>query len=322
MEYNRVIALDPEFAPVYNNFAYFLSALERYPEAIKALQKYVELKPLEPNPHDSMGEIYLWMGDYENSIKEYSNALKLNPNFVSSLAGIGHNYVFKGEFEKARTKYGEMRVYALSVGDTNTAYFWEATSYLYEQKHDAAIAVLNEQVKFAGARKDIYMEPAIHDEIASIYIEKGEFDKALSEVAIERQLVMNPKFDSTTRQGYLRGFLMFEAGILARQGLRDQANTKLNEYLKAIEGINDPAMMRYYHASVGIASYFNKDYQTAVNELKQGDPFNQYNKYYLGLSYEKLGQIDLAKKVFAEIAKYNRNSMIYAFVRPAAMTKM
>jgi tetratricopeptide (TPR) repeat protein len=322
MEYNKVITLDPNFAAVYNNFAYYLSTLERYPEAIKALQKYAELKPLEPNPHDSMGEIYLWMGDYDNSMKEYSNSLILNPDFVASIAGLGHNLVLKGEFDKARLKYAEMRIHAHNVGDTNTASYWETVSYLYEKEHDAAIAVLSQQADFAKVRNDIYLETTIHDEIAIIYREKGDLDKAIGEVALERLLAMNPAIDSSTRQGILRGCLLLEGGIFARQGKPGQAMEKLSEYLKAIEGLNDPSLMRNYNTGIGIAAYFNKDYQSAVDHLEQGDQLNQYNKYYLGLAYEMTGQQDQAKKIFAEIARYNRNSMTYAIVRPAASTKM
>jgi tetratricopeptide (TPR) repeat protein len=321
-EYNKVIMLDPNFAAVYNNYAYFLSTLDRYPEAIRALQKYAELKPLEPNPHDSMGEIYLWMGDYDNSMKEYSNSLKLDSDFVASIAGLGHNHVLKGEFDKARIKYAEMLKHAHNVGDTNTSYYWEAVSYLHENKHDAAIAALGRQADFAKTGKNVYLEPTIHDEMAVIYREKNDLDKAIGEAALERQLAQNPAIDSSTRQGILRGCLLLESGIFARQGKPDQAREKLEEYLKAIEGMNDPSLMRNYHAGMGIAAYFNKDYQTAIDNLKLGDQLNQNNKYYLGLAYEMTGQKEQAKKIFAEIAKYNRNSMTYAIVRPAAMAKM
>jgi tetratricopeptide (TPR) repeat protein len=321
-EYNKTISLDPSFAAAYNNLAYFLARLGRYPEAVKALQKYVDLKPAEPNPHDSMGEIYLWMGDYDNSMKEYNSALKLDPDFVSSLAGLGHNLVFRGEFDKARAKYGEIRAFARSIADTNMAYYWEAVSYIHEKKLDDAISVLQQQINFARVNKDIYLEPGIHDEMAIIYREKGDYDKALTEVGLERQLAMKPEIDSVSRQGTLRGCLAMEAGILARQGKPDQARVKLDEYSKAVEGITDPAVIRSYHGSIGMAAFFGKDYQKAINELKQGDPLNQYNKYYLGLSYEMAGSKDLAKTVFSEIARYNRNGMVYAFVRPAASAKM
>jgi tetratricopeptide (TPR) repeat protein len=321
-EYHKTIAIDPNFAAAYNNYAYFLSRLGRYPEALDALKKYAELKPLEPNPHDSMGEIYLWMGDYTNSIKEYENSLKLNPRFVASIAGLGHNYVFKGEFEQARAKYSEMCTHAYSAGDTNTAYYWEATSYLYEKKYDAAIAVLQEQLSFIKARNDIYQEPNIHSNLAIVYREKGDFDKALGEAALERELAMNPGIESATRQGYIRDCLALQASILARQGKIDQAKAALAEYLKSIEGINDPALMRNYRGVSGVVAYFNKDYQGAIDELKQSDPANQYYRYYLGLSFELTGNNVQARKLFAEVASYNRNGLMYAIVRPLAAAKL
>ena len=321
-EYNKAISLDPNFAPAYNNLAYFLSTLDRYPEAIKALQKYVELKPLEPNPHDSMGEIYLWMGDYDNSFKEYSNALKLDPNFVSSLAGLGHNYVFKGEFDNARGKYNEMLAHAHNVSDTIMAYYWKTVSYVHEKNYDAAIGVLNDELGFAQARNDIYLIPDIHFNLATVYSEKGDFDKALDDVAVDRKLAMNPGIDSVSQKGYLRGCLLMETDILARQGKIDLASAKVAEFQKSIQEINNPALTRNNHGAAGIVAFYQKDYSTAINELKQSDPSDQYCKYYLGLSYDMSGQKDQAKKIFSEIAKYNRNGLDYAIVRPAALAKM
>ncbi|NIQ76958.1 MAG: hypothetical protein GTN93_02410, partial [Anaerolineae bacterium] len=63
----------------------------------------------------------LWMGDHTNSVKEFGRSLELDPNFVPSIAGIGHNLVFTKEFDKARLKYDEILDYAETTADTNTA---------------------------------------------------------------------------------------------------------------------------------------------------------------------------------------------------------
>ncbi len=321
-EYKMAISLDPAFAAAYNNYAYFLSRQERYLEAVTALKKYAELKPLEPNPHDSMGEIFLWMGDYANSTKEYENSLKLDPNFVASIAGLGHNLIFKGEFDNARAKYAEMLAHARSANDTVTANYWKAASYLYQTKYDEAMAVFKEQLKVAKARNDVYMEPNIHGYMATIYREKGDYDNALKELALERETAMNPAIESAPQQAYIRECLLEESGILARQGKPDLAKGKLDEYLKAIEGISNPALIRNYHGSAGILAFYSKDYQAAINDLEQANPNNQYYKYYLGLAYEQAGKKEQARKIFSEIAEYNHNGLDYAIVRPAAAAKI
>ena len=61
-EINVVTSLDPNFAPVYNMLGYAYANIKKYPEAISALKKYAELRPEDPNPHDSMGEIFLIIG--------------------------------------------------------------------------------------------------------------------------------------------------------------------------------------------------------------------------------------------------------------------
>jgi tetratricopeptide (TPR) repeat protein len=321
-EYRKVMTMAPDFAPVYNDYAYFLSRLGRYPEAIKSLQKYAELEPREANPHDSMGEIYLYMGDYPNSLKEYQNSLNLNPNFVASYAGLGHNLVFQGKYEDARAKYNDMRVHARSVSDTNMAFYWTSVSYIYEKKYDAAIGTFNDEMSFAQARNNIYLVPEIHFDLAVIYTDKGDLDKALNELALEREAAANQGIDSLSQKGYLRDCLRMEADILARQGKIDMADARLAEYQKAISGLNNPALMRYYHGAAGIIAYYKKDYPTAISELKQSDPQNQYHKYLLGLSYEAAGQNEQAKKAFTEIAKYNHNDLAYSTVRGKATAKM
>ena len=77
----------------------------KYVEAVDALKTYAELRPDDPNPHDSMGEIYLHSGDFENSIKAYTVSLEKDPTFNASHAGLGHNYCFTKEFAKAREHY-------------------------------------------------------------------------------------------------------------------------------------------------------------------------------------------------------------------------
>jgi len=321
-EYNKAISIDPGFAVAYNQLSYLLAYMEKYPEAIKALQKYAELKPEEPNPHDSMGEIYLWMGDYDNSMKEYGNSLKIDPNFTPSIAGLGHNLVFKGEYANGRAKYNEILAHAKSVGDTTGQFYWTAVSYLHEKNLDKAIETFKDELSFVKARNDIYSEISINGTLGYIYMEKGDFDNAMKQVAVVRELAAGPQITSNMNKSYLRNCIVREANILAHQGKNDEAKAKLAEYLNAIEPKDDLNQMQNYHALAGLLAYYRKDYPTAISELKQGVPDEPYYKYYLGLSYEKAGQKEPASKTFAELASYNRNGMEYSMVRPEAIAKI
>jgi tetratricopeptide (TPR) repeat protein len=321
-EFRAAIEVAPDFAPAYNMLAYTLSNSERYPEAIEALRKYSELRPQDPNPHDSMGEIYLWMGDHENSIKEYSRSLELDPNFVVSRAGIGHNYVFMGEFDKAKASYDGIFEYAETVADTNTGFFWKAVSYVHEGKHDKALETLRQQHDFAEAHGNAYLQATILNQTAIVYREKGDFRRALRAVKEVREIAARPDIEAGAREGYVRGCAFTEAIVSARQGRKETADSKIEEFRASAEASGNLVVIMAVHSLKGILAYWNKDYQTAIEELKQGNLQDQYSKYHLGLSYETSGEKERAREIFSEIANYNRNSLLYGFVRSAAMEKL
>ena len=178
-EFRMAIGIDPNFAAVYNILAYLLSNQNRYPESIEVLKKYAELRPNDNNPRDSMGEIYLYMGDHENSLKEYGNSLAIDSTFLPSFAGLGHNHVFMGDFARGRAMYKQMEHRAHSVADSNTCMFWTAGSYCHEKRYDLAIETLQDQLEFVRTRKNSSLEAVIYGQFAEIYRETGEFDKAL-----------------------------------------------------------------------------------------------------------------------------------------------
>jgi tetratricopeptide (TPR) repeat protein len=320
-EYRRVIEIDPSYAPVYNQLGYLLTNLERYSEAIEALQKYSELKPEDPNPHDSMGEIYLWSGDHENSVKEFSRSLELDPNFIVSIAGIGHNYVFQGEFEKARAKYDEILQYSESVADTTTAFFWKAVSYLHENKYDEALGVLGEWLKFAEARNNITQTGFINGQMAANCYETGDYDKAMSHAAKAREIAVSPEVSEANREAIKRFAANTEAMTYARQGKMDEANGAVTEYWNSAEASGNQAVIMNAHTLKGVVSYWSEDYQKAIEEFGQASSFNPYSNYYLGLSLEGAGQTEAAAEVVSGVASFNRNSQNYGFVRPAAMAR-
>jgi tetratricopeptide (TPR) repeat protein len=320
--YLKAIEIDPAYAPPYNNLAYIYSNNGKYNDAIKMLQKYADARPSDANPHDSMGEIYLWMGDNANSIKGYSKALSLDPQYAPSYAGLGHNYTFMGNYEKAREEYNLIRTHARNLADSNTAFFWVTVSYLHEGKPAEAAASLLKQLDFCRTHKNIQLEAAIHGQLGRVYIQSGDFEKALKEVAQERESAMNPEFQPGARAVTIMDGLFTESMIWAKQGKKEQSDAKAAEFKKWAEETGNPVAVKNIHTLAGIDAYWGKDYKTAIKELSESNPLNQEAKYYLGLSNLALGNIAEAKRIFSEIVKFNQNSIIYGFYRRAANEKL
>jgi tetratricopeptide (TPR) repeat protein len=321
-EYRQVIAIDPKFAPPYNILAYLLSGLNRYDESIVLLQKYAELRPKDPNPHDSMGEIYLYQGKHDLSIKEYGNSLGLDSTFVISLAGLGHNHVFMGDYIGGRAMYDQIKARADTTADTNTSMFWTATSYCHEGKFDLAIKTLEQQIAFDQAHKDIYMEGTIWGQLGEIYRESGDPRKAIETVARERQIAAIPNINSGARQVYLLNATNTEAISYAKLGIVDSANIKLGEAAAIVKSTPSAVAVGTYNALEGIIAFYTKDYTKALEKLAMANSTDPVAKYYRAMSLEAAGKSQDAAEAFANLAAYNHNSLSYGIVRPWAMAKI
>ena len=81
----------------------------RYDEAIRAFQTYARLEPNEPNPLDSLGEVYLITGQLDQARDTYNRALALDPNFTASYSGRIFAYAIEGLYEEAFEEEEKLR---------------------------------------------------------------------------------------------------------------------------------------------------------------------------------------------------------------------
>ena len=89
MHYRKATEIAPKYSPAYNILGYALRQKENYAEAEQAFKKYIELIPNDPNPYDSLAELFLKMGKFDDAITQYRKALAIDPNFLNSHFGIG-----------------------------------------------------------------------------------------------------------------------------------------------------------------------------------------------------------------------------------------
>ncbi len=64
-----------------NRLGYILLQQGHLPEALRVLQLNAEINPQSCNAHDSLGDIYLKMGDEGMARSHYQRALNIKPNF-------------------------------------------------------------------------------------------------------------------------------------------------------------------------------------------------------------------------------------------------
>jgi len=89
----------------YNNVAYIYDLMGDFAKALWAANKYIESAPDNPNTYDTRGEIYANHGMLDSAIASFKKALKIKPDFATSLRNLGNVYLFRQEYTKAESLY-------------------------------------------------------------------------------------------------------------------------------------------------------------------------------------------------------------------------
>ncbi len=107
--FTKILSIEPNNAPAYNMLGYMAAAEGDFETAISHLRKYAFLAPDLANPHDSLGQILSWMGEYGESEYEYKAALNIEPDYYYSLVGLSNIYLEQGMLKKGLGIINEMR---------------------------------------------------------------------------------------------------------------------------------------------------------------------------------------------------------------------
>ena len=99
-EYEKAIELDPNFASPVNGLAYMLAEQQMYDRAIETLQRYASLSPGDANPFDSMGEMYLKMGNLDESAARYREAIRVKPDFHAAYCSLSYVHALREEYSE------------------------------------------------------------------------------------------------------------------------------------------------------------------------------------------------------------------------------
>ena len=90
-EFQRALALSPNDAQLYREYAFHLRNANRYQESIAAAERAVVLDPLSSRSHHVLGGMCLSARQYDRAIQELRKALATNPGSHWSL-GIAYEY--------------------------------------------------------------------------------------------------------------------------------------------------------------------------------------------------------------------------------------
>ncbi len=177
-EYEKALALDPDFGEALNQVAYVHGKLGDMSKAVSYLERYAALSPNDPNPRDSIAELSMRMGKLDESAAKYRAILTVQPDFYLSWASLAYVSGLREDYAEMNRALKEFVVHAPTETAKAEGMWLQAFARYFLGQWDGALA------DFASLRGR--MEKAGLDYNAAtvdwidgfILTDRGEFERA------------------------------------------------------------------------------------------------------------------------------------------------
>jgi tetratricopeptide (TPR) repeat protein len=170
-EFRRAIELNPGYATAHQWYAWHLSLLSRYDEAIAEMRKAENLDPLSLIINADLAELLVLTHSDDESIRQSHKTIEMDPNF-----GLAHNqlaqaYLQKHMYDEA---VAELKT-AVQLSGGSPAFIANlARAYVVSGKRSEAAKLLDDLKKRSNPG---YSNAS---EIAVIYASLGDADQAMT----------------------------------------------------------------------------------------------------------------------------------------------
>lgn len=310
----KVIVLDPTYALAYNLLGYAYMKQNNDSEAEKEFKEYMRLAPDRPNPYDSYGEFLLKIGKYDESIANYQKAFDMDNEFNTALYGIGDNYVFKGDYNKAREYYQKYFNNAKTVTAKINALNRIARSYLYENKLNEALKSFDNVIAFAEKEKNAKENFIANLSQSFALSEFGKTAEGLKKIQNDIKLIDKIGLSNEDRDHFNILSNLYMAYAYAMNNDLSKAKAEAEIYQKAVEKTDDTSLKEMGDWIFGFIDFKKGDYKSVIEKFDKLSKPDAQDKYYLAMAYLKMGNKEAADKLFNEILNSNDNTLQLAMV--------
>jgi tetratricopeptide (TPR) repeat protein len=107
-EFERAIALDPNYAPAHEWYSIYLLAAGRPTDAFREIQLARQRDPLSLPINSDLGFHYYYTGQYDEAVKQLKFVLELNNDFPPAHLWLGRTYQELRRFDEARAEFQEV----------------------------------------------------------------------------------------------------------------------------------------------------------------------------------------------------------------------
>lgn len=173
---------------------------------------------------DECGDSYFQKGDFDRAIENYSQSIKVSPQFNTAFNNRGNAYLAKHDYDRAIQDFSEAirikpgyvtgRVDPLPLFDYATAYQDRGSAYAAKREYDRAIEDYNEAVRLKPDDAQAFYDRGLAYEATAKYENAiADYDKAL-QIDPQNAAVLCSRGGAFFRTGdYVRAMQDFDEAI-------------------------------------------------------------------------------------------------------------
>jgi TolB-like protein/DNA-binding winged helix-turn-helix (wHTH) protein/Flp pilus assembly protein TadD len=191
-EFQRAIELNPGYATAQHWYAWHLSLLGRFDDAIAEMRKAENLDPLSLIINADLAELLALAHSYDESIRQSRKTIEMDPNFALARNQLAQAYLQKHMYDEA---VAELQKAVQLSGDSPTCIANLARAYVASGKRSEAVKLLGDLTKRSNPG---YSNAS---EIAMIYASLGDTGQAMNwlekgyEERFNPGVLLRPGFD-------------------------------------------------------------------------------------------------------------------------------
>lgn len=252
-----------------------------------------------------LGQLYNGDGKGDQARVAFEKAKAIGPPSPRVDAFLAGDALLKGEYGKARASYMAVEK-SLPKGSVPFPIRFGVTfSHLYEGHVDEALDSLTTYLAEyrAGGLGQQFPEVFIWNAMARINLENGRLDEAMKDYEKGYESVPGSNLPEDQKQTWLGRLHHGKCRTLAKMGKLQEAWAEAETVRKMIEDGGEAGKQYWpaYHYLAGYVKLEAKEYDQAVEHLKQANPQDPFHQLLLARAYEGVNNRDEAKKVYQGI---------------------
>jgi tetratricopeptide (TPR) repeat protein len=311
----KALAIDKQYPAALNDEAYLYARNRQFAKAFVDMDRYVALLPTEPNPEDSYGELLRMAGNFEGSLHHYRAALKIDPDFVTSQAGLGDTYALMGNQEQARIEYDKAIRFAHNEADRLTYSMQKAMTWVREGNFAEADKQWQEVAEDAHAKEQDLQEAQAFRQSAEYQADDSAALKLLQ--SAEQALGHRGEISKSDKDEEVSRILRIRAVRAAHAGDATLADQSLKQLEAMASGSRNRVIQSSYNGAAGTLLMDQKKYEEAIGSLEE-DQDNPFTLELLVQAYYQTNQSEKLHEAEARLRGTNVATIEQALVVPAA----